>query len=116
MDKKTISTMKKCLMILCIQQRMEQLNFGMQESLWDVWGIQHGEDLKDAINRAIESCKSAEIEVSDHFADAVKMVEIGSKAVRDVDDILLTRSYCAKWRTKKRGNCFCTKLFCCTVE
>ena len=29
MDKKTISTMKKCLMILCIQQRMEQLNFGM---------------------------------------------------------------------------------------
>lgn len=46
MDKKTISTMKKCLMILCIQQRMEHLNFGMQESLWDVWGIQHGEDLK----------------------------------------------------------------------
>lgn len=71
---------------------------------------------KDAINRAIESCKSAEIEFSDHFADAVKMVEIGSKAVRDVDDILLTRSYCAKWRSKKRGNCFCTKLFCCTVE
>lgn len=71
---------------------------------------------KDAINRAIESCKSAEIEVSDHFADAVKMVEIGSKAVRDVDDILLTRSYCAKWRSKKRGNYFCTKLFCCTVE
>ena len=33
---------------------------------------------KDAINRAMESCKSAEIEVSDHFADAVKMVEIGS--------------------------------------
>ena len=39
---------------------------------------------KDAINRAMESCKSAEIEVSDHFADAVKMVEIGSNAVRDV--------------------------------
>ena len=33
----------------------------------------------------MESCKSAEIEVSDHFADAVKMVEIGSNAVRDVD-------------------------------
>ena len=49
---------------------------------------------KDAINRAIESCKSAEIEVSDHFADAVKMVEIGSNAVRDVDDIMLTRYAC----------------------
>ena len=32
----------------------------------------------------MESCKSAEIELSDHFADAVKMVEIGSNAVRDV--------------------------------
>lgn len=49
---------------------------------------------KDAINRAMESCKSAEIEVSDHFADAVKMVEIGSNAVRDVDDIMLTRYAC----------------------
>ena len=49
---------------------------------------------KDAINRAMESCKGAEIEVSDHFADAVKMVEIGSNAVRDVDDIMLTRYAC----------------------
>lgn len=31
---------------------------------------------KDAINRAIESCKSAEIEVSDHFADAVKWLRL----------------------------------------
>ena len=42
----------------------------------------------------MESCKSAEVEVSDHFADAVKMVEIGSNAVRDVDDIMLTRYAC----------------------
>ena len=49
---------------------------------------------KDAINRAMESCNGAEIEVSDHFADAVKMVEIGSNAVRDVDDIMLTRYAC----------------------
>ena len=46
MDKKTISTMKKCLMILCTQQRMESLNFGMQESLRDVWVKQNGGDLK----------------------------------------------------------------------
>ena len=40
------------------------------------------------IYRATESCKSAHIEVSDHFADDVKMVEIGSNAVRDVEDIM----------------------------
>ena len=49
---------------------------------------------KDAINRAMESCKSAGIDVSDHFADAVKMVELGSNAMRDVDDIMLTRYAC----------------------
>jgi len=48
----------------------------------------------DAINRVMESCKSVEIEASDHFADAVKMVEIGSNAMRDVDDIMLTRYAC----------------------
>ena len=58
---------------------------------------------KDAINRAMESCKSAEIEVSDHFADAVKMVEIGSNAVRDVDDIMLTRYACYLIAGKRHG-------------
>ena len=45
MDKKTISTMKKMFDDIT-RQRREQLNFGMQESLWDVWVIQHGVDLK----------------------------------------------------------------------
>ncbi len=58
------------------------------------YGITTWRRFKDVINRAMESCKSAEIEVSDHFADAVKMVEIGSNAVRDVDDIMLTRYAC----------------------
>ena len=47
MDKKTISTMKKMFDdIMHTTERMEQLNFGMQENLWDVWVIQHGVDLK----------------------------------------------------------------------
>ena len=38
------------------------------------------------IETDLESCKSAEIEVSDYFAGTGKMVEIGSNAMRDVDD------------------------------
>ena len=40
---------------------------------------------KDAINRAMESCKGAENEHSDHCPDAVQTGESGGNAVRDVE-------------------------------
>lgn len=47
-----------------------------------------------AIDKAKESCLNAGEEVHDHFVDANKMVEIGSKTTRAIDDILLTRYAC----------------------
>ena len=72
----------------------ETVEFWYARELMGCLGYTTWRRFKDAINRAMESCKSAEIEVSNHFADAVKMVEIGSNAVRDVDDIMLTRYAC----------------------
>ena len=94
MDKKTISTMKKMFDDIMHTTEDGTVEFWYARELMGCLGYTTWRRFKDAINRAIESCKSAEIEVSDHFADAVKMVEIGSKAVRDVDDILLTRYAC----------------------
>ena len=48
---------------------------------------------KEVIERAKESCESAEIEVSDHFAGAGKMVEIGSGAMREKEDMMLALIY-----------------------
>lgn len=47
-----------------------------------------------AIDKAKESCVHAGEDVLDHFVDANKMVEIGSKTIRTIEDILLTRYAC----------------------
>ena len=84
MDKKTISTMKKMFDDIMHTTEDGTVEFWYARELMGCLGYTTWRRFKDAINRAMESCKSAEIEVSDHFADAVKMVEIGSNAVRDV--------------------------------
>ena len=94
MDKKTISTMKKMFDDIMHTTEDGTVEFWYARELMGCLGYTTWRRFKDAINRAMESCKSAEIEASDHFADAVKMVEIGSNAVRDVDDIMLTRYAC----------------------
>ena len=94
MDKKTISTMKKMFDDIMHTTEDGIVEFWYARELMGCLGYTTWRRFKDAINRAMESCKGAEIEVSDHFADAVKMVEIGSNAVRDVDDIILTRYAC----------------------
>lgn len=46
------------------------------------------------IEKAKTACENAGNEVDNHFADVRKMVEIGSQATRQIDDVLLTRYAC----------------------
>lgn len=48
----------------------------------------------DAIERAKLACKNSGFAVEDHFADAGKMVDIGSGAERQIDDVMLSRYAC----------------------
>lgn len=48
----------------------------------------------DAIGRAIEPCKTSGNNPKHHFADAGKMVELGSGCQRDLDDSHLSRFAC----------------------
>ena len=46
------------------------------------------------INKAINACKTSNYKVSDHFAGAGKMVDIGSKTSRNIEDYKLSRYAC----------------------
>ena len=48
----------------------------------------------DAIEPAKLACKNSGFAVEDHFADVGKMVDIGSGAERQIDDVMLSRYAC----------------------
>jgi len=54
-------------------------------------GYSQWRNFENAIQKAKESCRNAGQSDEYHFADVSKMVEIGSKTERHIEDILLTR-------------------------
>ena len=57
-------------------------------------GYERWENFYKAIVRAIESCETSSVEVSDHFRETTKMVLLGSGSKRSVIDYMLTRYAC----------------------
>lgn len=62
--------------------------------LQDLLGYSKWENFEKVIQKAKDSCKNAGELIENHFPDLRKMVEIGSKTERLVDDIALTRYAC----------------------
>ena len=62
--------------------------------LQNVLGYARWENFVVAINRAIESCKTQNINIDDHFREVTKMISLAKGAQRNVKDFMLTRYAC----------------------
>ena len=72
----------------------EHIEVWYARELQNVLGYARWENFVVAINRAMESCKTQNINVDDHFREVMKMVVLGSGAQRAVQDFMLTRYAC----------------------
>ncbi len=92
MDKNKIATIKSQFDELT--HITDDVEFWYARELMKGLGYDRWENFQNVIQRAIESCESAGIIVSDHFREVTKMISLAKGAQRGVRDYMLTRYAC----------------------
>jgi DNA-damage-inducible protein D len=70
------------------------VEFWLARDLQEVLGYQTWRRFEEVVQKAVTACENSGYEPRDHFAEVGKMVPLGSGAVRDIKDYMLTRYAC----------------------
>lgn len=89
--------------IVKLRSRFEQLvqmdteshvEFWLARDLQGALGYARWENFQKVISKAQDACTNSGYNVKDHFLDITKMVQLGSGAKREIEDIALSRYAC----------------------
>ena len=94
MDKKRVLQIKQQFDLVIHSDANSKVEFWYARELMALLGYGRWENFDNAIERAMDSCGTSGIAVTDHFREVTKMVPLGSGAYRRIKDYMLTRYAC----------------------
>ncbi len=92
MEKDTIIKLNKSFEEYAYEQ--DGIEYWLARELQELLGYADWRNFLNAINKAKESCQTTGEEVSDHFVDITKTIQMPKGASKEVPDFMLTRYAC----------------------